>query len=832
MPFKVLLEYVSGLIHRKCTTFNTSCILFTGNRHPTKLTTTKTLKLTDSESASSSSNRKANSQTPMQERNCKSKSKIKKQKLNSQTCKNFSFSLSQPVLSANPTSSKRVLQNWQPPLKILCYDNDKENTTENSSHQDIMSSADKVSSEESNGNEETTMDNKGVIAEKAQTESDTISCNGNNLEDKSLSQQSTQEYVATKNEMKVKKGKYKDTDRAKANTTEISSAIQETGKKELGNNYHEVTYIISNKDTDSSNIRIKADEKDCNTSFIEHSEERMDQCFVHSKHTQNNSSQVSTKENVGRKHDMKDNAGETSRENIMNKSENIILPSDKNFLTQMHKSSDCEDEPKTKPNPDSVMLQIQSLTVKSPVAPAQYMHSIKTLTGNVEESPLPLDLVLKDTWNHSQLTLDKSEEMEPTKIQTMSQATTTFMISEQKSRANKCEGADVSGQILTAQAETDKNNHLPLVAREAQTVCNFENELVTKCEESTYTSNPLTDLPINKSEVNLDKMIKNIARSPSVAAKAPEICNAESTMLQRHTEQGDMETTSLSLDTMTPKILPDTNLDLNNQSESSKMATNVCDMKTAMMKRQKEVGNIKTTPQSLDAATPDDYSEKIKNPSESQVTAANKCITEHLIERYEKASNTASCSNKNETDEPAEIDNCFKHPEEDTGEGIEDGVKVENTELLSAGHPSTSNRNEFLPKQNEINQSKVGFNKFKDKFCKSPTAATEAPNVCNTEKINEDPLTNENIPDTASHGYLLDDDIGLTGSQLLRIEDECQYNIQGTEEVRNHAYNHGKARVPDIAVSAHIPPPPNWAQNVHEKRQKLRSIIQDISRIK
>jgi hypothetical protein len=689
-----------------------------------------------------------------------------------------------------------------------------------------MSSADKVCTEESNRNEETAINNKGAIPEKAQIMSETTTCNRNNIKDKSLSQQSTQEYTPMEDEMKAEKGKYEDTETAEENTMEISSAIQETSRKEPGNNSHEVTYIISNKDTDHSNTRIRTDEKDCNTSFTKHSEERMDQCFVHSKRTQNNSSMVSTKENIGRK-DIKDTEEESSTENIMNKPDKVNLPSDKTFLIQKHKSSDCEDMPKTKPNSDSLMLQIQSSTVKSPAAPAQYMQSITALIGNAEEPPPPLHLVLKDTWNHSQLILDTSEETEPTKIQTKSLSVS--IISEQKSRVNKCEEADVSGHIFTAKDGTGENNNLPLVATDIQKVCNSGNELVTKCEESTYTLNLITtELPVNKSEVNTDKT-KNTALSPSVAAKAPEICNVWSSMLQRSKEE-DIKTTSQSLDTMTPKILPETKLDLNNPSRPSKMATAVCDMKTAMTNTYKQAGNNESTPQSLEAAVPDDLEEN-KNLMESQTTAASECTKDHLMERYEKASSTASCFTNTETNEPVVTHNCFEHPEKDTGEGTEYGVKVESTKLLRARHPSISKRNDFLQKQNEINQSEVGFNNLKDIFCKSPTTATEAPNVCNLEKINDCPPTSGNIPDTASHGYL-SDDIGLTSSQLLRIEDECQYYIQNAEEVGNHPSNCGTARVPDTAVSAYIPPPPNLAQNMHEKRQKLRSIIQDISRIK
>jgi hypothetical protein len=694
-----------------------------------------------------------------------------------------------------------------------------------------MSSADKVYSEESNGNEETPTDNKGAVVEEVQAESHTINCKGNNQEDKSLSQQSTQEYVPTEKELKVEKGKYEETEVADAKTSEICREIKETGKKEHGSTSYQVTHIISNKGSDSSNIIMKPDEKDCDTSFIEHSEERMDQCFVQSKHTHNNSSQVSTKVDVATKQDTKDNSGETSRDNSMNKPDNMILSSDKYFLTQNHSSSDCEDDSKIKPNSDSIMLQIQNLTYKSPAAPPQYTCSIKTLIGNEEESPLPLDILLKNTMNHPRLIWDTTEEMKPTKIQPMSQATSTVSISEQKSRGNKCEGADVSVQIVKAQDETDKNNHLTLVTEEAQEVSNFGNELVTKCEESTFTSSlSKTDPPVNISEVNLDETIQNTALSPSVATKDLEICNAGSTVLQRYAEQGDrgMATISQFLDTATQKILLDTNLDLNSQSETSKIAPNTGDMKTAMLNNHKEAENIKTKSHSLDAAKSD--SQKIKNPPESQITAANKCIEEHFTERYVKASNTVAFSNRNKKNEPAGSDlSCSKHPAKDTEEN---GVNVENTEPPNAGCPSSSNMEESVPKQNEINQTKAAFNKFKDILCKSPTTATEAPNIYNMVKVNEESLCNKNIPDTASHGYLLDDDIGLTGSQLLRIEDECQYNFQSTKEAWNLASSCGEARVPDIAVSEHIPPTPNWSQCVLEKRQKLRSVIQDISRLK
>jgi hypothetical protein len=312
--------------------------------------------------------------------------------------------------------------------------------------------------------------------------------------------------------------------------------------------------------------------------------------------------------------------------------------------------------------------------------------------------------------------------------------------------------------------------------------------------------------------------------SPSGAAKVPEICNVESSKLQRHED----------MDPATPKVLSGTNL--NDQLKSPKLATNMCDVKHTILKRHNEKGNTKTASQFLDAATAEDYSEKTESSSEPPTTAANINIEEHFTERHEEASNTAPCSTvstKNDTDQPGtdlnRIDeNCFKHPVTNA-EGIEDGAEVENTER-NAAHPSTSMTKESLPKQDEINQSEGYLYKLKDIFCKSPTIAMEAPNIL--KDAGENPLSNENIPDTASHGYLLDDDIGLTGSQLLRIEHECQHKIQSTDGVWNHASICGKAIVPDTAVSAPTLPPPNWAQIVQEKRQKLRSVIRDISRLK
>jgi len=737
-------------------------------------------------------------------------------------CKNSSFSLSQPVLSANPTASRHTLQNWKPPLKILHYDHDTEDATENSNQQDITPFTDKMCSEESNGDRKTAMDNTGEVAEEAQVERKTISFNRNNQKDTLLGQQSIQEYVPTKNEeseTEVEKSKCKETKKDEAEKREMSSASQEPGKKEPESYFHHSSDITSNKDNDPLNMGIKFNGNDCNMTFTDHTEKEMDQCLVPMKHTQNNSHRVLTKEETAREQVIKASAVDGPKKNILNKS-------DISFLTQIQVSSDWELESEMKPSNDSVTCQIQSLIVKSPVvaAAAQYMHSIRTLIGSEEESPLPLDLVLEDTWNQSHLPWGTARETEqPTNIQIMPQAT-TLKISEKNSRASKCERkGDTSGHSLTAHTDTNKNKLPPLEAMQVQTVCNSGNDEAAECKEYTHISDPSTDLPINKLEVHLDQMIKNT--SPSVAAIAPQICTVQSVMLQSQTKQADTKNMSQYLDRAGVKTPPNANLDLNNQSESPKITLNICDEKSTMVKRQNEVRNIKTASQPLVVLT-HDYSDKIKSASQSPTMIANKCNVEQtFIHSHAKGSNTASSSTvstTNETDQPEadlnginENGNCSKHPMKDTREG-KDNIKAENTELPNVVHPSTSMRKEFLPKQNERNQSKVDFDKFTDTFCKSPPMATEAPNICNIKKGSEDPLTNENMSNTHSHCYLLDDDIGLTGSQLLRIEDACQFNIQSCDETR----------VPNITV------PANWAQNMQEKRQKLRSIIQDISRLK
>jgi len=159
-------------------------------------------------------------------------------------------------------------------------------------------------------------------------------------------------------------------------------------------------------------------------------------------------------------------------------------------------------------------------------------------------------------------------------------------------------------------------------------------------------------------------------------------------------------------------------------------------------------------------------------------------------------------------------------------DGKDGDVKTGNMEPLRIVYPSTPTRKEFCPQQDAINQSTTGIDNYKNIFCKSPTAAKEAPNILG--QFGDDSLTNEYKHDTANHGYLLDDDIDLTGSQLLRIEDQCQYNIHSAEEEWNYASRCGEARVPDTDML----PTPKWVQNMQQKRQKLRSIIGDISRLK
>jgi hypothetical protein len=230
------------------------------------------------------------------------------------------------------------------------------------------------------------------------------------------------------------------------------------------------------------------------------------------------------------------------------------------------------------------------------------------------------------------------------------------------------------------------------------------------------------------------------------------------------------------------------------------------------------------------ASSEEDYSKSLSEP----LIAENLNSEQHLTERHTESSNTVpypTVSTKYDMAKPGTdlnkiYGNCFKHPVTNI-EHAEGGAQVGNTEPPSTVHPSTSKSKESLPKPEEINLSEGYFYKLKDIYCKSPSIAMEAPNI-----LENAPKTNENILTTASHNYLLDDDIGLTGSQLLRIENECQYKVQRTEGVHNYASFCGEATVPDTAVFAPKLPPPNWAQIIQEKRQKLRSIIQDISRLK
>jgi len=205
-----------------------------------------------------------------------------------------------------------------------------------------------------------------------------------------------------------------------------------------------------------------------------------------------------------------------------------------------------------------------------------------------------------------------------------------------------------------------------------------------------------------------------------------------------------------------------------------------------------------------------------------------------IFNKFPTATETSSCSTvapNNETDHPGNdlnnhfTDKCSKQSVK-SADGKDGDVKTGNMEPLRIVHPSTPTRKEFRPQQDTINQSTIGFDNSRNIFCKSPTAVTEAPNILG--QLGEDPLTTEYKHDTASHGYLLDDDIGLTGSQLLRIEDQCQYNIQSAEEEWNYASRCGEARVPDTDML----PTPKWVQDMQQKRQKLRSIIGDISRLK
>jgi len=1042
----------------------------------------------------------------MQERNCQKKSKIGKRKIEANTQKHCSYSLSQPILSPNSTTSTRhTLRNWQPPLKIFRYDQNTKNTAENFIP-DTMPSTSFGSGEEVSGNTAIATDSTGAPAEEGQTDNETISCNGNNQEDISLTQQSTQEYVP-KETTEMEDGIYEEPEIDETNVKE-NCTIQEGEKNKPENHSDQMAqnfHNTSNKDTSLLNVRVMLDRNSCKRYFIEHSEEEADQSSVSTMHIQNNDIPSATKVDTGTEKDKED-----SKLNIISKSD-VISASGINVLVKMNESSHCKEKEKTKPSYDPVMCQIQSLTVKYP----QYMRSIRTLIGSDEDSPLPLDLFLND----SQLPWNMTGEMEQlTEIQKVSQET-NHKITEYKTGDNQCEEkGSLSGQVLTSQAEADKNDHSSLVKKEdQQTVSSFQNKSQKEYEESTFMPSLVqTDILLNKSDVHVDKIMQNLTTSALVAEKPSEICNVESiklqgctdqanmvtvtpictvestktqqgmeqadtdtmtlictmgstklwpgthqadteavipictvqsTKLQKSTEQADSETVTpictvqstklekstekADLETVTPICtvqstelqrgteqadsetvtavsLPDPYPKLNIQSKSIKMTTNTCELKEAQ--------DVATA-----SAVPEDNEEKMKDLLVSPATAGNKRTEEHLIRNYEEASsdtashsavtigietgqpgsdrnksnengykcpvetvtesmqvgekagntgplyvtyqspmkkkclpeqneinqpnigfrmsedtfskfsmametsNVGSCptSSKNKIDIPG-IDNhcinenCSEQPAENT-EGIKDTAKTGNTEPVNTLHSPASITKKFLPKQDEINQSEIDVNKpkdifhkfpiatatsscstvapnnetdrpgndlnnhFTDKcskqpvkstdekdgdvktgnmeplrivhpstptrkefhpqqdainqctigfynsrniFCKSPTAATEAPNILG--QLGNDSPTKEYKHDTASHGYLLDDDIGLTGSQLLRIEDQCQYNIQSAEEECNYASRCGEARVSDTDML----PTPKWLQNMQQKRQKLRSIIGDISRLK
>jgi hypothetical protein len=933
-----------------------------------------------------------------------------------------------------------------------------------------MTSTSKGSGEEVNGNREIKTNSKEAAAEKGETENTTNSGNDENEKNTSLSQQSTQEYVPKETERhttETEEGKHIESEMDKTKNIEISCAFQEGGKNKPESNSDQTAHhlhITNNKDNTPLNIRVITDRNNFSTSFIEHSEEKPDRCFMSTKHIQNNGNQTATSADMGTEQDMEVNGLEGSKLNIISKCDKFVSASGKNVLVPMNISSHNEKEQQTKPSYDSVITQIQSLTVKSP----QYVHSIRTLTGSENDSPLPAELIL----NHSQLTWNITGEKEQlTEVQTMSQ-TTSIKITEQKIGDNHCEEKGcLSGEILTPQAETEENNHSPLVTRQVlQTVGNFCDKSQNKYKESTYVPSLLTDILIDKSDIHLDKMTQDLTLSTLVAAKPSEICTTESTKLQGGTEQADRETVipmctventrlkasteqadrktatavctvdstglkagteqvdtdtavpmctvkstrlkggteQTDTETAKPVSLLDPDPNPNIQAESTKMATNT--------------RNTKAQNAQFASATTEDI-QKIQDLLVSPATGENKCTEEHLIRKYDTASNTVSYStettkvetvqpgsdhnksNENSTTYPMKnmregmtddvkvgnkgplnianlspmkkecfpkeheinqlnigfakssdtfskfptsletsntrscptastniIDlpeianhsineNCSTQPAKNT-RSIKDGVNIQNTEPLYTLHPSASTKKEFLPKQDEINQSKTdfrnpndifhelptametsntascstvapsneiyhprkdlnqhnkdkcskqpvknadgnnsdvntenmeplrtvhpctptrkefllkqdeinrstaGFDNSKNVLCRSPIAAVEAPSIL--RQSGEHSLTNEHIPDTTSHGYLLDDDIGLTGSQLLRIEDQCQHNIQSTEEEWNHPSSCGEARVPEIDR----PSIPKWGQCVQQKRQKLRSIIGDISRLK
>ena len=525
-------ENGSGLTDTHYTVLNKIVIWFTERRLAMKPNTTN--KIISKDNKTGSSNTQTSSEILMQDRNCQKKSKIRKRKIEANMQKHCSYSLSQPILSPNSTSTRHTPRNWQPPLKTFCYDQNTKHTAENFIP-DTMPSTSFGSGEEVSGNTAIANDSTGAAAE-GQTDNETISCNGNNQQYISLSQQSTQEYVPTVtigNTTEMEDGKYGEPEIDETHA-EKRCAIQEGEKNKPEDNSDQMAQSLhntSNKDTSPLNVRVMMDRNSCNRSFIEHSEEKTDQRSVSTKHIQNNDTPSATKVDMGTEKDKED-----SKLNIISKTD-VISASGINFLVKMKESSHYKEKEKTKPSYDNVMCQIQSLAVKYP----QYMRSIRTLIGSDEDSPLPLDLFLND----SQLPWNMIGEMErPTEIQTRSQET-TLKITENKTGDNQCEEkGSLSGQVLTSQAEADKNNHSSLVKKEdQQTVCNFQDKSQKEYEESTFMPSLVTtDIMLNKSDVHVDKIMQNLNTFALVAEEPSEICKVESTKLQGSTDQANMET--------------------------------------------------------------------------------------------------------------------------------------------------------------------------------------------------------------------------------------------------------------------------------------------------
>lgn len=737
-------ECVSVLLDTTYTALNIIFILFTERRLAMKPNIAT--KVIPKDNKTGSSNRQASSEILTQERKCQMKSKIRKRKTDPNTHKQCSYSLSQPVISANSTSSRQILRNWQPPLKIFCHDHNTKNTAYNFIS-DLMPSTGNSSGEEVNRNTEIATDSTAVAAEQGKTENKTISCNDENGENIPLSQQSTQEYVpkeTTRNTTKMEEGKYEESEMAETKNIEISCAIEEGGKNEPENNSDQMAqslHITSNKDTSPLNIRVIMDMNSLSTSSTEYSEEKTDQGLPSTKHIKSNGNQTATAGDMGKDQDKED-----SKPNIMSKSDNTVSPPGKNIPTKMNTSSHYQEEQKTKSSCDSLMCQIPNLTVKYP----QYVCSLRTLTGSDEDSPLPLDLIS----NHSQLTWNMTGEMEQlTQIQTISEAT-TLKITEQKTGDNQCEeNGSLSGQVLTPQDKADNGNHSPLVTKKVQqTVSNFGGKSEKECKESTFIPSLVTnDILLNRSDVDIDKLRQDLTVPVLAAAKPSEICTVESTKLQGHTDQADTETViprstveSIMLqqgteqadmetvtpictagitksqrgteqadsETVTPLSLPDPDPKLHIQSDSTKIPKKLCVMK--------EAKNVETA-----SATP----EKIKALVVSPTTAGNRCTEECPIKKYEEASDTASHSHVSariETGQPGSDhnksnENGSKCPVENVTEGTTDGEQAGST-----GPPNVTCQSplkkQCLPKENEIYQTTIGFRMSKDTFSKFPTA--------------------------------------------------------------------------------------------------------------